>query len=95
MLRALLTSLVLVLATPAQADPYACYGGGRYDAMRDGLEGCPPDVPRWNVKALLSKYNCAWVRDQRKIYSDDELLARAKRLQLPEVVINMAKGCPK
>lgn len=92
----ILASFMLgLMVTPAWSDPYACYGAGRYDAMREGLDGCPPDVPRWNIKALIAKYNCAWVRDMRKIYSDDELLKQAKRLQLPEVVINMAKGCPK
>jgi len=27
---------VLILAPGAQADPFACFGAGRYDAMRDG-----------------------------------------------------------
>jgi hypothetical protein len=79
----------VLLASPAVAD--------------DAVDG----APEWKcngpagthsiycVRELLSRYNCAWVREQRKIYSDDELRAMAKELHLPDVVVRMAERCPR
>jgi hypothetical protein len=53
------------------------------------------DGPKWDVKALLVQYNCKWINEKRKEHSDDELEAMARQLHLPEIVITMAKRCPK
>jgi hypothetical protein len=52
----------------------------------------------WNgrtIRQLLSEYSCAWVKEQRKIYSDDELRQKARELHLPAIVVRMAERCPR
>lgn len=54
--------------------------------------------PTWDgltLRELVSKYNCEWVKEERKIYTDDELRQKAKDLHLPDVVIRMAERCPR
>lgn len=45
--------------------------------------------------SLASKYNCAWVAEKRKIYSDEELIKKAKRWHIPERIIALGQSCPR
>lgn len=44
---------------------------------------------------MAAKYNCAWVAEKRKIYSDEELEKKAKRWRIPQSLIELGKQCPR
>jgi hypothetical protein len=56
---------------------------------------CHAEEPDGYWTKLASKYNCEWVRTKLKIYSEDELIKKAKRWHIPERIIELGKSCPR
>lgn len=75
-------------------DPYACFGAGRYDAMREGRE-CPakPKVP-WYCKPLIGlERSCFSVKATVKAMGAARAEKLARKCGATESDIEQAKAC--
>jgi hypothetical protein len=86
MLKAVLTVALLWPLPAHAADPYACFGAGRYDAMREGRE-CP-ESPSGSF--------CWLARRARDAAGSEKAAEDAARAQgVSEATIAKAKRCPR
>jgi hypothetical protein len=87
-LRAILIALAIVLLATAShaADPYACFGAGRYDAMREGRV-CPEKPSDWF---------CMKAKAHRALFASDKAAEDAAiALGASQATIAKAKRCPR
>jgi hypothetical protein len=81
-----LLALILLAVSAHAADPYACFGAGRYDAMREGRV-CP-DSPSGSF--------CWLARRARDVAGSEKAAEDAARTQgVSEATIAKAKRCPR
>jgi hypothetical protein len=96
LLIALFLSVTLgpMVAHGAEADPYACFGAGRYDAMRDGRE-CPaaPKVA-WYCKPFVGlERSCTSVKLIAKSMGAARAEKLARKCGATDSDIEQAKAC--
>lgn len=83
-----------MVAHGAEVDPYACFGAGRYDAMREGRE-CPaqPKVA-WYCKPLVGlERSCFSVKAVVKAMGAARAEKLARKCGATESDIEQAKAC--
>lgn len=79
-------------AHSADADPYSCYGGGRYEAMSEGAPSCN-EMPRSCAIIRRLPRDCASAKLIVKLWGKDKAESRARACGALDTDIAAAKRC--
>ena len=93
-LLAALLGAVAPRARGAELDPYACFGAGRYDAMREGRE-CPAQrkVPFYCKPLVGLERSCTSVKAIVKTLGASRAEKLARKCGATDQEIEQAKAC--
>jgi len=81
-------------ARGADADPYSCYGGGRYEAMSEAAPACN-DMPRYCVVIRNMARNCTSAKLLVKMWGTNKAEQRARACGALDTDITEARACLK